>query len=245
MGFFDFFRKDKGTNGKKSSPAAKWAEAAGSKRAQNYDRQEALNELAAMGTPEAAEALLKRFTFVIDPSITDQEEKELAAQGVLAAGKGAIEPIRAFAAKAESVSWPMRLLKEIVEEDEYVEELLRWLSKWDTEYAKFIDPKLQLLEELQEHKHEKILAAVTPFIADSNETARLNAVMAALAQGDKGAIDPLLAQLAEEESVRVKNKICDGLIQLGASIAEEQRESVRKALPDRYVVDGSGQIKKG
>ena len=245
MGFFDFFKKDKGSAGKKSSAAAKWAEAAGSKRAQNYDRQEAITELANMGTPEAAEALLRRFTFVIDPSITDQDEKDLAYRGVLAAGRGAVEPIRAFANKAESVSWPMRLLKEIVEEDEYVEELLKWLSKWDTEYAKFIDPKLQILEELQDHKHEKILAAVTPFLADSNETARLNAVMAGLAQKDKGLVEPLVAQLLEEESVRVKNKICDGLLQLGAQIADEQREPVRKALPERYVIDGTGALKKG
>lgn len=245
MGFFDFFKKDKGAAGKKSSAAAKWAEAAGSKRAQNYDRQEAITELANMGTPEAAEALLRRFTFVIDPSITDQDEKDLAYRGVLAAGRGAVEPIRAFASKAESVSWPMRLLKEIVEEDEYVEELLKWLSKWDTEYAKFIDPKLQILEELQDHKHEKILAAVTPFLADSNETARLNAVMAGLAQKDKGLVEPLVAQLLEEESVRVKNKICDGLLQLGAQIADEQREPVRKALPERYVIDGTGALKKG
>jgi len=244
MGFFDFFKKDKGST-KKSSPAAKWAEAAGSKRAQNYDRQEALTELANMGTPEAAEALLRRFTFVIDPSITDQEEKDLAARGILAAGRGAVDPIRAFAAKAESVSWPMRLLKELVEEDAYVEELLTWLSKWDTEYAKFIDPKLQILEELQEHKHEKILPAITRFIADSNETARLNAVIAALAQGDSAAGDPLIVQLLEEESVRVKNKICEGLIQLGAVIPDDQRDSVRKALPERYVVDGSGMVKKG
>lgn len=245
MGFFDFFKKDKGSSGKKGSAAAKWAEAAGSKRAQNYDRQEALTELANMGTPEAAEALLRRFTFVIDPSITDQDEKDLAYRGVLAAGRSAVEPIRAFAAKAESVSWPMRLLKEIVEEDEYVEELLAWLSKWDTEYAKFIDPKLQILEELQEHRHEKIVAAVTPFVADSNETARLNAAMAGLAQKDAAFAAPLLAQLLEEESVRVKNKICDGLIQLGATIADDQRDAVRKALPERFVVDGAGALKKG
>ncbi|HQY64074.1 MAG TPA: HEAT repeat domain-containing protein [Polyangiaceae bacterium] len=243
MGFFDLFKKDKAST--KSNPAAKWAEAAGSKRAQNYDRQEALNELAALGTAEAAEALLKRFTFVIDPSITDQEEKEVAAKGVLAAGGEAITPIRAFAAKAESVSWPMRLLRELVTEDTYVDELLLWLSKWDTEYSKFIDPKLQILEELQEHQHPGIVPAVTPFIADSNETARLNAVMAVLAQGDRDVAAPLLAQLQEEESVRVKNKICDALAQLGALVPEGERDAVRKALPDRYVIDYDGALKKG
>jgi hypothetical protein len=108
MGLFDLFKG--GAKGgdkkgdKKANAAAKWAERAGDKRAQNYDRQEAIQALAEMGTPEAATALLKRFTFLIDPSITDQEEKDLAFRGVLRAGKDAVEPVRAFAAKAESLA---------------------------------------------------------------------------------------------------------------------------------------------
>src|SRR5512140_1328837 len=117
MGLFDLFKGGgKGEKGdKKANAAAKWAEKAADKRAQNYDRQEAIQALADMGTPEAAAALLKRFTFLIDPSITDQEEKDLAFRGVLNAGKDAIEPVRAFAAKAESLAWPMRILKELVD----------------------------------------------------------------------------------------------------------------------------------
>ena len=90
--------------------------------------------------------LLKRFTFHMDPSITDQEEKDAAFRGILRAGRGAIEPVRAFAARAESLAWPMKIIKALVDEGEYVEELLRWLSKWDTEYAKFVDPKVQILD---------------------------------------------------------------------------------------------------
>src|SRR5258708_23911547 len=123
-----------------------------------------------MGTPEAAAALLKRCTFLIDPSITDQEEKDAAFRGILRAGDDAIEPVRSFAAKAESLAWPMKILKELLPEEEYVEELLLWLSRWDTEYAKFIDPKVQLLVELEEHKHEHIVAALAPLLEDVNET---------------------------------------------------------------------------
>src|SRR5215470_10440294 len=131
MGLFDRF---KGGKKEKASPAAKWAEKAGDKRAQNYDRQEALQQLAEMGTADAVAALLKRFTFHMEPSITDQEEKDIAYRGVLHAGQEAIEPVRAFAAKAESLAWPMKIMKELVDENAYTEELLLWLSKWDTEY---------------------------------------------------------------------------------------------------------------
>ena len=57
---------------RRPNAAAKYAEAAGSKRAQNYDRQEAINELCKMKAADAVEALLRRFTFATDPWITDQ-----------------------------------------------------------------------------------------------------------------------------------------------------------------------------
>ena len=97
MGLFDFFKPKTSEPAKKSSSIAKWAQRAVDKRGQTYERNEALEALADLGTAEAAEALLKRFTFAIDPSISDQEEKEIAFRGVLNAGREALEPIRAFA----------------------------------------------------------------------------------------------------------------------------------------------------
>ncbi len=113
---------------------------------------------------DAVEALLKRFTFATDPSITDQEEKELVFEGIVGAGREAIEPVRAFAAKAESVAQPLRILKAILDEEELIDELLVWLERWDTEYAKFIDPKLQILQMLEEYQNPKIRPAVEPFL---------------------------------------------------------------------------------
>lgn len=250
MGLFDIFKGKSGGNSKggddkkKSSPAAKWAEAAGSKRAQPYDRQEALTELGKLGTADAVEALLRRFTFATDPSITDQEEKELAFEGILKAGREAIEPCRAWVAKAESINWPMRVMKETLDEGELVEELILWLSKWDTEYAKFIDPKLQLLETLGEYKHPKIREATERFLEDAADPARFNAVVAVLAQKDTESLAPLLKLLEDEESVRIRTKIAGGLADLGWEIPEDDREGARKALPPEFVIDGSGKIAK-
>ena len=247
MGLFDLFKsKPKGNEGepRKSSPAAKYAEAAGSKRAQAYDRQEALHALVKMKSADAAEALLRRFTFAVDPSITDQEEKELAFEGVVGAGKDAIEPVRAFAAKAESVAWPMRILKELLDEEGFVDELLVWLSKWDTDYAKFIDPKLQILDTLGDYKNPKIREAVTPFLEDVDDQARFNAVVAIFKQEEPEALEPLLNLLLEEESVRIKTKVLSGIAELGWVIPEEKRDAVRKVLPYEFGIDGSGQISK-
>lgn len=248
MGFFDLFKG--GSKGKTESKsgnaaaAAKWAERAGDRRAQNYDRQEAIAALSDMKTGEAAAALLKRFTFKIDPSITDQEEKDAAFQGILAAGELAIEPVRTFAAKAESLAWPMKVLKELMPEEAYVEELLAWLSNWDTEYSKFIDPKLQLLVALEEHKHPSIREGVEPFLEDVNETARFHAAATLFTQADEASVVPLIRAMVDEESFRVKNKIADGFANLGWVIPDDEREVLRKALPPGYSIDGEGKVRK-
>jgi hypothetical protein len=252
MGLFDLFKGGNKHNTARDNEkptsaavaAAKWAEKAGDKRAQNYDRQEAIGALAEMATAEAAAALLRRFNFKMDPSITDQEEKDAAYNGVLNAGKAAIEPVRAYAAKAESLAWPMKILKDLLEEDAYVEEITLWLTRWDTDYAKFIDPKLQILSSLAEYKHEKIMAAVQRFLEDVDEEARFRAVGAVLAQDDATVAGALLDALAVEESFRVKNKIVDGLLARGWRVPNERLASIRKVLPPGYTVDAEGKLNK-
>jgi hypothetical protein len=247
MGLFDRFKASSARGEKKerskASPAAKWADRI-EKRAQNYDRQEAIQALADIATADAVEALVRRFTFHIDPSITDQEEKDSAFRGILRAGQEAIGPVRAFAAKAESLAWPMKIMKELVDEPAYVEELLRWLGRWDTEYAKFVDPKVQILAELEEHRHPKIRAEVERFLEDVNEPARFHAACALLAQADSAAALALANLLGDEESVRVRNKIVEGLAARGWIIPEEERAFVRKALPPGLTVDSAGRVAK-
>lgn len=242
MGMMGLFDRFKGGD-KKGSPASKW-QARISKRTQNYDRQEAIQALADMASSEAVEALLKRFTFHVDPSITDQEEKESAFRGILRAGDAAVEPVRTFAGRAESLAWPMKIMHELLDEEHYVEQLLRWLSKWDTEYAKFVDPKVQLLSELEQYKHPRIAAEATRFLEDVNEPARFHAVATLVAQDDPSAVAPLLKLALEEESVRVRNRIADGLVVRGWIVPESDRGAVRDVLPPAFAMDAAGRIVK-
>ncbi len=246
MGLFDLFKGGATSEAgprPKANPAAKWADRV-EKRAQNYDRQEAIQALAELGTPEAVAVLLKRFTFHMDPSITDQEEKDAAFRGVLRAGKAAVLPVRAFAAKAESLAWPMKIMKELVAEDEYVEELLGWLSRWDTEYAKFIDPKVQLLTALEEHHHPRLREEVERFVEDVNEPARFHAASTLLAHGDPTALPALVKLLIDEESVRVRTKVAEGLAAQRWPIEEAERVAVRKVLASPFSVDAEGRVTK-
>ena len=243
MGLFDLFKGGGDKKAPKGNPASKWADRV-EKRAQNYDRQEAIQALAEMGTADAVEVLLKRFTFHIDPSITDQEEKESAFRGILRAEKKAIEPVRAFAGKAESLAWPMKIMKELVDDQEYAEELLRWLARWDTEYAKFVDPKVQILTALEEQKQPGVREQVERFLEDVHEPSRFHAASTLLAQDDEAAAPALAHLLGDEESVRVRTRIAEGLAARGWKVPQEERAAVRQGLPPAFLLDDAGRIVK-
>jgi len=251
MGLFDLFKakSDKGKPG--TEPAAvgdknvaRLGKLAGGKHAQNYDRIESIDALAKVGTGEAAAALLKRFTFHIDPSITDQEEKEAAIRGVLAAGEAAIEPIRTFCLRAESLTWALKILKDLVPSDRYVEELIRLLERFDTEYTRNVDPKQQLIAELEHYNAPAVRPAVERFLEDSSEAIRFVAVATVFAQEDPASVTPLAKTLATEESVRVKNRLLEGLVARGWAIPEDQRDAVRAEIPAGYAIDPQGKVKR-
>ncbi len=236
MGFFDFLKK--GSSPPPATSAEKKvsgpAKVVADKRAQTYDRAEAIQQLCVIGTPEAAAALLKRFTFSIDPSITDQEEKDTAYAGIIEVGEPAVPAILAFCERAEVLTWPLRMLKEILDEESYVEKLLALAEGQDTEYARNVEPKLQVLSALEEVHGEEVRLAAERFLEDVNENVRFHAIAATFAQANPESIPPILRAMAEEESVRIKNKICDGFVTRAWKVPEELLEQARTSMKDVY-----------
>lgn len=241
MGLFDFLKKGStpppGPGGSKGGPSKKVAGPAkivADKRAQAYDRSEAIRQLAEMKSPEAAEALLRRFTFTIDPSITDQEEKEAAFDAIVAAGEPVVDAVRAFCERAEVLTWPLRMLRSILEDDAYKAELLQLAQGYDTEYSRNVEPKQQVVAALEEVRGDDVLEEVQRFLEDVNETVRFHAVQSTFAQANKDSIPKLVKLLEHEESVRIKNKVLDGFIAKSWKIPDDLRPQVETALHDTY-----------
>lgn len=252
MGLFDLFSKKSAA----SAPAAdgeaapakskgkevsarelgRLARVVSNKLSQNYDRQEAIEQLGALGNLEGARALLRRFDFTMEPSITDQDEKEAAARGIVAAGMAALEPIHAYCARAESLTWPLKVLRQIVPADQIVDELLTLLDQFDTEYVRNPEPKIQLITVLSEYRVNEVREAVEPFLGDVNEAVRFHASGTLFSIGNPESAEPLLTTLAEEESLRVKNRIARGLEQAGWVLPENLAGRAEAALPPGYTV---------
>lgn len=282
MGLFDIFRRGKKQAGNSGQPVdrkfAGLVKTATDKRAQAYDREEALRALCNLGTPQAAEALLKRFTFKIDPSITDQEEKNLVFEGIVRIGTGAagvrangtakkneqgggepldepevaelrdaiVDAVRAFCKRAESLNWPLRVLRELLDDQAYQDELLELLADHDTEYIRNVDPKLDLITALEEIVSPEAREAVETYLDDVNETVRFHAVETTFKQGDVTSLPALVKLMEAEESVRIKNKVAEGIRKLDWTIPESLRSSFAEALQDahEYRMTPAGKVKK-
>jgi hypothetical protein len=235
-----------GIFGKKSDSAGvrKHAERVANKRAQAYDRWESIQQLSNMRSKEAVEALLPRFTFYVEPSITDQEEKDAVFSGIIESGAVGIEPVVAFMQRSGSISWAIKILDKIAPPDLVVAHLLAVLEKMDVEYERDPERKNQILSTLAERKDPRIEAAVVRFLGDMNETVRFNTV-AALSGQDAIAnqSEAIITCLCAEDSVRVRNRIFEALAIAKISV-KPQEEPVKARLTANYTLDNAGVPKK-
>jgi hypothetical protein len=228
-----------GIFGKKSEggPLRKHAERVANKRAQAYDRWESIQALTQLRTRESVAALLPRFTFYVEPSITDQEEKDAAFAGIVDAGEVGAEPIVAYLKRADSISWPLKMLDKVVAPDVVVGYLLDLLNGMDIEYARDTETKIQILSTLAERKDSRVPDAVARFLADTNESARFAAVGAIIGQEAVAAHRTALVNgLVVEDSVRVRNRVFEALATAGLSVEPEQ-ERVKARLTPNYTLD--------
>ena len=284
MGLFDFFRRDKtppAADEPRDKKLASLAKTASDKRAQAYDRDEAIRALIRWGTPEAAACLLKRFKLNVDPSITDQEEKQLAFDGVVAIGQGlkgkrvsdegkdakhisdeplteqeheelraaVTEKTKAYCRRAQNLTWALKVLRELLNDEPYQDALLSLLAEHDTEYTRNVEPKINLLAALEDVHSDAIRQAVEPYLDDVDETVRYHAVQTLYEQADnasmaeKASLPAFVAMLKKEESIRIKNKVAEGLLarqwRVDGPLLDDFREGMRDAYEYRVNDDGS------
>jgi HEAT repeats len=239
MSLFDLFRKSEKSGRSDDKELSRLTKALGSKLSQDPDRYDALERLSSMGTRESARVLLGRFRWNLDPSIRDQEEKSIALAGIVRAGKSALDPIREYCERAESLLWPIKALREILSGDELRDEILSLLDGYDTEYLRNPEPKVQLIQALEEFPAEETRVAVEPFVGDVSEAVRFAAVTCLFSIRHEASLETLLAALPEEESLRVKNRIAAGLVECAWTIPEAWTLRVSQNLPPGFLVKGS------
>ncbi|MGB0680375.1 MAG: HEAT repeat domain-containing protein [Polyangiales bacterium] len=229
----------------KTSPEAvikKHAARVANKRSYAPDRWDSIHALAALRSEAAVAALLPRFTYRVDPSITDQEEKDAVFRAIVDCGEVAVAPLRDALQRDAQIAWPLKCLEAVLSTALLCTELLALLAAMEPEYERDPQKKIQVIAALQGVQDTRIVTALQRFLSDPNETVRFTTVDALRAQANCSEAQPALLQLLKgEESVRVRRQLAEVMAQHAFDLRAEAA-ALRSHLPEGFVINAKGHV---
>ena len=208
------------------------------------NRQGAIEELGALKTDAAVEALLLRYTFRVDPGITDDEEKARVLALITQAGDVALGPVKRFISRRDEISWPLRALDGLLPEAEVVKFLVEVARKVGGEYSRVPEKKVLLLHALSAHKSPEIAPAVLPFLDDMDDEVQIAAAEVIARQQDPIGREPLIQHFLkahEGNNARVREALAGLLADSGWDV-KGYTPKVEAALPQGYKLDSRGKL---
>ena len=209
------------------------------------NRQGAIEELGGLRTEPAIEALLLRYTFRVDPGITDDEEKARVLALVVQAGETSLGPVKRFILGRDEISWPLRALSQLLPEAEVVKFLVEVANKVGREYSRVPEKKVLLLHALKEHQSPGEITPVTlPFLEDLDDVVQIAAAEVSVKQADASGREPLIQhflQAHEGSNARVREALAGLLADSGWDV-KGYTPKVEAALPETYKLDSKGKV---
>lgn len=255
MGLFDLF-------GSKEEREKGALRKLGQKLTERYgppeNRQKAIAQLAAMGTPAALSTLCLRFTARSDVGITDDEEKATVRGHLVEAGEDAVGPVKEFLERHESgISWGLRVLADLRPAEEVLATVLALLARAGREYSRDPEKKLVLLSWLTEHHAPSAAAAgpsaeataeeaaILPLLEDFSDDVRIAATraLARLGVGEPGREGLIGLLLRDVDNARVRGEVLQALCDLSADV-KGHRPGVEALLVEPFFLDKEGRVKK-
>ncbi len=214
------------------------------KYGQAGDRQAAIKQLADMGTPEAVFGLLRRFTFRIEQSIGDEEEKRMVYDELVRLGPVSVQPILDFLEKENAPFWPTKALASILGDERTVGHLIDIIERAEAIFDRDIERKVELVSNLREFQDPRVRDMLLGFLTGDNEELRVHALegLAELGRDEMG--DTLVERLLDEnETQRVKTTVINLMIDKKWKV-KHHKEAIRKVIPQAYWIDDVGVIHK-
>ncbi len=234
MGIFDLLSKE----GRAKSALDRAIKRTNDKFIQSPDRFGAMEKLREIGTDEALYGLVRRFGFVYDKSIEDEQEKQWVEDTLAGLGERVLAPVRRYILEGETISYPLHVLERVATPEKILEVIDDLLEREEPGYTRHPQKKIQVLTWLGEWKGAapaEIARRAAPYLADFDETVRFTAVETLAHQKDEAAAKaPLLDALVrpEEESRRIQVRIAEVLADAGWRVDDtpEHKAGVVKLL---------------
>lgn len=246
MGLLDFlFDKEKAEQRK----LAKLKKTLTNMYVQPPERKYTIQALHDIGTEDAVEVLLARFQETAPNTTVDAEEKRLTYETLVSMAADPDLDVQGTTTaylreREEKINWPIKVLGDLLDEDEMIELVRELLGTCNTGYSRNPEKKQELILRASDFEDEALTEELVRFLDDDNETIRFLAVEASLNQGfDELVEEPLRERLREEESLRIVKKLAEAFAERPDwKIPEDEREEVEAALPSEYAVHKDGHI---
>jgi hypothetical protein len=232
MGIFDLLSKEGRAKGKLESLIKKTTH----KYVQSADRFAAMEGLKELGTEDALYGLCRRFSFVYDKTIEDEQEKQWVEDTLAGFGDRALPPLRRFMMQGETVAYPLRVLEKIATPEKVLEVVDELMAREEPGYTRHPERKVQLLGWLADWKAapapEEITRRIAPYLKDFDEGVRFAAIEAlAHARPHEPTSRPALLEALlrpEEESRRILVRIAEILAERDWSTAGADPEALAR-----------------
>lgn len=207
-------------------------------------REGAAQRLFQMGTAPAIRALLDRYTIAVSPSTQDEREKTEVCSWVVQMGLEAVPPIMDFLKTERSVYWPIRALREILNEDEFIEQVENLLRfHWENPPASAL-PKVQVIRYLEKLYSPELEQTVRLFLEDEDDDVRLAAVEYMLDRPEDPARQWILeTYLNSADRPRIQNQILMCLAENGWTV-RGYRPVIEASLPDTFALTREGRVRR-
>jgi hypothetical protein len=207
-------------------------------------RVAALERLSEWKTPEAAAALLRRFTIQVPQASMDNEEKQYAVRLLVEMGRVAVEPILQHLRTESEVTFPVRAVREILPPEEYTPALLAVLKQLSVEYARWPEAKKVMIDHLTDEAFPQACETVLRLLEDEDDDVCIAASDYLARNGDEAIRERLLEIFfAVEARPRVRGRI------LGHFCDREWpvkgfRKRVEETLQEPFYLTSKGTIKR-
>ncbi|MFK7927619.1 MAG: HEAT repeat domain-containing protein [Myxococcota bacterium] len=231
MGMFDFMLSPE-------KKLAKNTRRLTNRDSQPEDREASAQWLANEGSPIAIMGLLSRFDMKLDHQLKDKGETDIVYSILVSMGEPVVVPCKSWLRQCVSLARPLALLGDLQGEEAAIDAALEILEI-ETERGNEFKPakKRAALIWLAEKRHPEAIERVSRFLEDFDEGVRYAAAEVMAMQRDDAARLPMLAALAnpEEESNRLRVRICEIFTQRGWSVSEHE-EVLATCTPDGFAI---------
>ncbi len=207
-------------------------------------RVSAMERLAGWKTPEAAAALLRRFTILVPQETMDFEEKQYTVRLLTGMGSVAVEPILDFVRKEPEVTWPIRALREILPRDEFIAALRDLLAQLGRAYTRWPEAKVVLIEHLPDEAFPQVRETILRFLEDEDDDICIAAANYLVRHGDDEIRERLIETLLNAElRPRVRGRILELFAEHDWPV-KGYRKRVEEVLQAPYYLTAKGVVKR-